>query len=74
MIRLLFILTLLVFGQFFFIISKENIDLSNSLEKDKLFSLYLGWFGNNYNQFFDLTGQVIKMDWFSYNSTNLNHS
>jgi hypothetical protein len=61
-------------GQFFFIVSKENINLSNPVEKSNLFTLYLGWFGNNYNQFFDITGQVVKKDWFSYNNTNVSDS
>ncbi|HVY01521.1 MAG TPA: hypothetical protein VHA12_02035 [Candidatus Nanoarchaeia archaeon] len=74
MIRFIFIVSLLLLGQFFFIVSKEKIDFSSSLDKDKLFALYVSWFGHSYDQFFDITGQVIKRDWFSYNNTNLSHS
>lgn len=74
MTRLLFIIFLLLIGQAFFIISKENIDIGNQIGKDRLVSIYLAWFGANYDRFFEISGQVIHSDWFSYNLTNLTSS
>jgi hypothetical protein len=74
MTRLLFIVMLLLIGQGFFIISKEKIDVHSEIGKDKLVTLYLAWFGGTYDKFFEVTGKVVKTDWFSYNFSNLTHS
>jgi len=65
MIRLLFVVFLLLFGQLFFIVSHEEIDFDT--ERQELKMLYLNWFGSVYDSAAKLTGEVIKVEWFSYN-------
>ena len=66
MIRLIFIVLLLLFGQAFFIVSQENIGFHEG--RGHLGILYLNWFEQVYNSVSSLTGEVIKTDWFSYNN------
>jgi hypothetical protein len=72
MIRLAFIILLLLLGQAFFIISQEDIDFHAG--RETLSILYLNWFGQVYNSAVKLTGEVTKVDWFSYENISLKNS
>ncbi len=74
MTRLIFIILLLLFGQAFFIISKEKIDLKDPIDKDKLQQLYLVWFGELYESSIEITGKVTEIDWFGYSNVSIKNS
>ncbi len=47
----------------FFIISQENLHISDSTELNKFNTAYVSWLEDLSENFKQVTGYVVKMDW-----------
>jgi hypothetical protein len=58
----IFIVAFLLIGAFF-IISNNNLHLSNGAEFHQFMSQYYGWFGKIFSNAAHATAYVVKLDW-----------
>ncbi len=61
--RVLILLISFFFVSALFIISNENLHLTNKEEALKFGDLYYSWFLDIGENFFGFTGYVVKLDW-----------
>ncbi|MEK6873284.1 MAG: hypothetical protein AABW91_00390 [Nanoarchaeota archaeon] len=71
---LLLIFVLAVYLGFILSIAGQNIDLKTPEGAKLAIKLYLGWMGNSFSNLKTLTGDAVKLDWKSVNSTDSNQT
>jgi len=64
----MFIVMFLFIG-IFFIVSNENLKLSEKGNVDKLVSLSIGWIGEVFENTKSISGEIINLDWLPKNET-----
>ena len=55
-----------------FIISNNNLHLSNTIERETFTNLYVTWFDNLFKQGVEVTSYVVKFEWLPLNQTYVN--
>ncbi|OIO81062.1 hypothetical protein AUJ84_01835 [Candidatus Pacearchaeota archaeon CG1_02_32_132] len=61
--KILIVVVKLLFLGALFIISNNNIHLTDSGERDIFFNYYSGWINTMFNQGVELTGYLVKFEW-----------
>ena len=52
-----------------FLISNENLRISDKLDREKFYVLYYNWLGNIFFNFRSMTSNVIRSSWLPVNNS-----
>jgi hypothetical protein len=66
--KLTILLVKMLFVGALFIISNQNLYMSDSADRQTFFDFYTNWIGTLFNQAFEISGYVIKFEWLPSNN------